>query len=101
MSTLVTGGAGFIGSNFIIDWFKNSKEEIINLDKLTYAANLSNLNKINESDLPYTFIKGDISDKDLVKSILKEFKIKKIINFAAESHVDRSIKSPEIFFNCR
>lgn len=98
MSTLVTGGAGFIGSNFIIDWFKNSKEEIINLDKLTYAANLSNLNKINESDLPYTFIKGDISDKDLVKSILKEFKIKKIINFAAESHVDRSIKSPEIFF---
>jgi len=99
MSILVTGGAGFIGSNFIIDWFKNSKDQIVNLDKLTYASNLSNLESINQSELPYIFIKGDISDTKLVKSILKKYKIKKIINFAAESHVDRSIKNPDIFLN--
>ena len=94
---LVTGGAGFIGSNFILymlNKYKNIK--IINLDKLTYAGNLENL-KLIEDDKRYTFIQGDICDKELVSSIFKGYDINYVVNFAAESHVDRSIKEPEIF----
>jgi len=97
VSILVTGGAGFIGSNFIIDWFKTSNEKVINLDKLTYAANLSNLDSIHASSFPYTFIEGDICDTDLIDSILTKHNIRAVVNFAAESHVDRSIKNPDIF----
>ena len=94
---LVTGGAGFIGSNFILymlNKYKNIK--IINLDKLTYAGNLKNLKSI-EDDKRYTFIQGDICDKELVSSIFKSDDINYVVHFAAESHVDRSIKEPEIF----
>jgi dTDP-glucose 4,6-dehydratase len=108
---LITGGAGFIGSNFI-KYLINSKAtpnhknnkffNIINLDKLTYAGNLANLENIEnlqklEKSGNYHFIKGDINDEKLVFSILSEYKIEKIINFAAESHVDRSIENPNIF----
>ncbi len=97
MKLLVTGGAGFIGSNFIIDWYKNSKVPIINLDKLTYASNKENLNDVNiPSDL-YSLIEGDICDGKLVKKIFEENEISSVINFAAESHVDRSINDPELF----
>ncbi|MEW9093554.1 MAG: dTDP-glucose 4,6-dehydratase [Clostridiaceae bacterium] len=96
---LVTGGAGFIGSNFIIYMLNKYSEDeikIINLDKLTYAGNLKNLKDI-ENKINYIFIKGDICDKNLVDSIFKQYDIDYIINFAAESHVDRSILEPEIF----
>lgn len=93
---LVTGGAGFIGSNFIrymLSKYKNYK--IINLDKLTYAGNLENLKDV-EDNPNYTFIKGDICDKELVEEIFSQ-DIDYVVNFAAESHVDRSIMDPEIF----
>jgi len=94
---LVTGGAGFIGSNFIHYMFKAYPNyEIINLDKLTYAGNLENLNGI-EGKANYHFIKGDIANSELVEYIFKSFKPQYVINFAAESHVDRSIEGPEIF----
>ncbi|MBU3103440.1 dTDP-glucose 4,6-dehydratase [Clostridium gasigenes] len=94
---LVTGGAGFIGSNFVL-YMLNKYEniKIVNLDKLTYAGNLENL-KLIENDERYVFIKGDICDRELVKSIFEKYKIDYVANFAAESHVDRSIKEPEIF----
>jgi len=94
---IVTGGAGFIGSNFILDWFKNySNETIINLDALTYAGNLSNLELVQ--DLPdYKFVQGSIADKELVSKLILEFQPRAIINFAAESHVDRSIHGPGEF----
>jgi len=96
MKILVTGGAGFIGSNFIRYLLKTRKDiQIINLDKLTYSGNLENLRNI-ETDKRYTFIKGDITDKNLVESVFKE-KINIIINFAAETHVDRSISKPDDF----
>ncbi|ACA46165.1 dTDP-glucose 4,6-dehydratase [Clostridium botulinum] len=94
---LVTGGAGFIGSNFILymlDKYKNIK--IINLDKLTYAGNLENLKEV-ESNINYSFVNGDICDRELVERVFKENNIDYVVNFAAESHVDRSIKDPEIF----
>ncbi|MBN2463916.1 MAG: dTDP-glucose 4,6-dehydratase [Dehalococcoidia bacterium] len=96
-SILVTGGAGFIGSNFI-PYFLNKHQHyrIINLDKLSYAADLSNLQEI-ENHPRYEFIQGDICDNDLVKSIFNKYDIRGIINFAAESHVDNSIASPDIF----
>ena len=95
MKLLVTGGAGFIGSNFIIYMLKKYENyEIINLDKLTYAGNLENLKSI-ENNSRYTFIKGDICDKELVDSIVKE--IDAIVHFAAESHVDRSILHADEF----
>jgi dTDP-glucose 4,6-dehydratase len=97
MTILVTGGAGFIGSNFIIEWFKSSNEPIINIDKLTYAGNLNNLKALNDSDSPYDFIKGDIADRQLAKLILEKHSIRGIVNFAAESHVDRSIQDSETF----
>ena len=93
---LVTGGAGFIGTNFILDWLTQSDEEIINLDNLTYAGNLENLASLKD-DKQHIFIKGDICDSTLIISLLTKYKPRAIINFAAESHVDRSIKEPERF----
>ena len=95
---LITGGAGFIGSNFI-NYILKSRDDyfIVNLDKLTYAGNLENLKEI-ESNKNYTFIKGDITNSELVNYIFEKYKIKYVINFAAESHVDRSISGSEVFF---
>lgn len=94
---LVTGGAGFIGSNFVLYMLNKYKDiKIINLDKLTYAGNLENLKSI-ENDNRYTFVQGDICDKELVSSLFKKYDINYVVHFAAESHVDRSIKEPEIF----
>ena len=95
---LVTGGAGFIGSNFILDWFKFEDEEIINIDSLTYAGNLENLSSLKDKEL-YRFKHGDIKDPDFIEEILVSFNPRAIINFAAESHVDRSIQSPSEFIN--
>ena len=95
---LVTGGAGFIGSNFVKQMLDKEKEFdlLINLDLLTYAGNLENLKEI-ENDKRYKFIKGDICDRNLVENIFNEYDIDTVVNFAAESHVDRSIEDPEIF----
>lgn len=93
---LVTGGAGFIGSNFIKYMLKNYEYNIYNFDKLTYAGNLENLSDI-ENDKRYKFIKGDICDAEFVEKSLIENKIDTIVNFAAESHVDRSILGPKEF----
>ena len=95
---LVTGGAGFIGSNFI-NYFLSKHEDyfLVNLDKLTYAGNLENL-KPSEGNRNYAFIKGDIANSDLVNFIFENYKIKYVINFAAETHVDRSISGSEIFY---
>ena len=94
---LVTGGAGFIGSNFIQDWLaNNAAEEIINLDKLTYAGNLDNLASL-KNDRRHIFVRGDIGDQALVKKLLVEYQPRAIVNFAAESHVDRSIHGPTDF----
>ena len=96
---LVTGGCGFIGSNFI-NYILNTYQDlrIYNLDKLTYAGNLKNTASFNKN-INYTFIKGDICDEILLKNIFKEYKIDGVINFAAETHVDNSIKKPGIFIN--
>ncbi len=96
MTILVSGGCGFIGSNFIIDWLSSENEKIINLDKLTYAGNINNLSSIQDHK-DYVFIHGDIGDKNLVSRLLNEHAPEAVINFAAESHVDRSIHSPEPF----
>ena len=96
MSIVVTGGAGFIGSNFINEWIKISDEPVINLDKLTYSGNLNNF-VLPPDNKKHIFIKGDIQDKDIVSKILIDFQPRAIINFAAESHVDRSINGPEDF----
>lgn len=93
---LVTGGAGFIGSNFIRIALKNSKVQIVNLDKLTYAGNLDSLRDL-EKDSCYTFIHGDICDQPLVEKIFIEYQPDAIVHFAAESHVDRSIDGPAAF----
>ena len=94
---LVTGGAGFIGGNFVLDWLANpTAESIINLDKLTYAGNLETLDSL-KSDPRHIFVHGDISDKELVTKLLKEHQLRAIVNFAAESHVDRSIHGPAEF----
>jgi dTDP-glucose 4,6-dehydratase len=96
MTILVTGAAGFIGSNFVLDWFGQSTEEVVSLDLLTYAGNLENLSSLNQN--PYHhFVKGNIGDRDLVFSLLKKYKIRAVVNFAAESHVDRSIHGPDDF----
>ena len=96
MTILVTGGAGFIGSNFVVDWLAQSSEPVINLDKLTYAGNLRNLSSLN-GDSRHDFVHGDIGDKALVAGLLATHKPRAILNFAAESHVDRSIDGPEAF----
>jgi dTDP-glucose 4,6-dehydratase len=93
---LVTGGAGFIGSNFVLDWIHNEKSRVIVLDKLTYAANLQNLASISQ-DERYEFVRGDINDRQLVAALLQKHKPNAIVHFAAESHVDRSILGPEVF----
>ncbi len=93
---LVTGGAGFIGSNFVIDWLATGSEPVINLDKLTYAGNLENLKGL-EGDSRHRFVRGDIADYDLVLRLLQENQVRAVVNFAAESHVDRSIHGPEDF----
>lgn len=96
MAILVTGGAGFIGTNFVLKCIKELDEHIINLDKLTYAGNLDNLKSV-ENNKRHIFIKGDIGNSNLVDDILQKHKPRAIINFAAESHVDRSINSPQQF----
>tara|TARA_B110000003_G_scaffold42848_2_gene40215 strand:- start:22469 stop:23488 length:1020 start_codon:yes stop_codon:yes gene_type:complete len=94
---LVTGGAGFIGSNFILFFLKNNPNiNIINLDLLTYAGNLENLSECSHNDR-YSFVKGDICDEELVKSLFQKYNFDGVIHFAAESHVDNSIKDPESF----
>jgi dTDP-glucose 4,6-dehydratase len=94
---LVTGGAGFIGGNFVLDWLKDPNAEgIINLDKLTYAGNLATLDSL-KSDPRHIFVHGDIGDQELVTKLLKEHQPRAIVNFAAESHVDRSIHGPAEF----
>ena len=94
---LVTGGAGFIGSNFVLDWLKASNEPVVNLDALTYAGNLENLQSLTD-DPRHIFVKGNICDKELVSSLLTKYKPRAIVHFAAESHVDRSIFGPDLFF---
>ena len=93
---LVTGAAGFIGANFVLDWLAGSDEPVVNLDKLTYAGNLETLASL-DGDKRHVFIQGDIGDSALVASLLTEYRPRAVINFAAESHVDRSIHSPEDF----
>jgi len=96
MSILVTGGAGFIGSNFVLDWLAQHDELVINLDKLTYAGNLENLASL-DGDARHIFVRGDIGDAVLVDRLLQEHRPRAIINCAAESHVDRSIHGPGDF----
>ena len=93
---LVTGAAGFIGSNFVLDWLAQSDEPVINLDDLTYAGNLENLASL-DGDARHLFVKGSIGDFDLVARLLAEHQPRAVVNFAAESHVDRSIHGPEDF----
>jgi dTDP-glucose 4,6-dehydratase len=93
---LVTGGAGFIGANFVLDWLKLHHEPVLNLDKLTYAGNLENLTSL-QGDARHIFVQGDIGDRELVGKLLAEHQPRAIVNFAAESHVDRSIHGPEDF----
>jgi len=96
---LVTGGAGFIGSNFIHTLLAKDEEcKVVNLDKLTYAGNLANLKPV-ENDSRYAFIHGDIGDRELVQKLFQEWNFDYVINFAAESHVDRSIGNPEDFIH--
>src|ERR1700690_3487312 len=93
---LVTGGAGFIGSNFILQWMASERVRILNLDKLTYAGNLNNLRAV-EAHPRYRFEQGDIVDRDLVRDLLQRERPRAIVHFAAESHVDRSIHGPDDF----
>lgn len=95
---LVTGGAGFIGSNYIHYMFKKYDNEIriINVDKLTYAGNLENLKDVEDRE-NYTFVKADICDAEAINKIFEENDIDRVVHFAAESHVDRSIKNPDVF----
>ena len=95
-SILVTGGAGFIGSNFVLDWIALEQDSVVNLDKLTYAGNLQNLTTLEE-DPRHTFVRGDIGDAELVAKLLAEHQPRAVVNFAAESHVDRSIHGPAEF----
>jgi len=93
---LVTGGAGFIGANFVLDWLGNESAAIVNLDKLTYAGNLGNLQSVR-NDPRHLFVRGDICDPGLVTGLLERHRPSAIVHFAAESHVDRSIHGPEDF----
>jgi dTDP-glucose 4,6-dehydratase len=96
MTILVTGAAGFIGSNFVLDWFSQSKEDVVSLDLLTYAGNLENLSSLSQNS-HHHFIKGNIRDRELVSELLKKYQVRAIVNFAAESHVDRSIHESKDF----
>ena len=92
----VTGGAGFIGGNFVLDWLAQSDEPVVNLDKLTYAGNLDTLKSL-DGDARHVFVRTDIGDRELVSKLLAEHQPRAVINFAAESHVDRSIHGPGEF----
>ncbi len=96
MTILVTGAAGFIGSNFVLDWFSQSKEDVVSLDLLTYAGNLENLSSLSQNPRHH-FIKGNIGDREIVLELLKKYQVRAIVNFAAESHVDRSIHESKDF----
>jgi dTDP-glucose 4,6-dehydratase len=96
MSVLITGGAGFIGANFVLDWVANTDEKIINLDKLTYAGNLESLASL-QNNPQHVFVQGDIGDDKLLPKLLAEHQPRAVLNFAAESHVDRSIHGPGDF----
>ena len=98
MTILVTGAAGFIGSNFVNHWFENTNENVISIDKLTYAGNLHNLDK-QKNNANYFFIHADIQNKEALRKVFQKFEPRAIINFAAESHVDRSIDGPDDFIN--
>mgnify|MGYP006277084517 CR=1 FL=1 len=98
MAILVTGGAGFIGSNFVLDWLAQTQETVVNLDKLTYAGNLRNLEPVNKNP-NHIFIQGDIGDRALVDRLLTRYQPRAVLNFAAESHVDRSISGPAEFIH--
>jgi dTDP-glucose 4,6-dehydratase len=98
MSILVTGGAGFIGSNFVLDWLGGSDEPVINLDQLTYAGNLQNLASL-AGDARHVFVQGDFGDSALVGQLLAQHQPRAVVNFAAESHVDRSIHGPADFIH--
>ncbi len=99
MSLLVVGGAGFIGSHFILEWLANCHELVINLDKLTYAGDLTFSSSLHQErkDSCYLFVQGNMNNRELVLSLLKKHQIRAVINFAAESHVDRSIENPAAF----
>jgi dTDP-glucose 4,6-dehydratase len=92
----ISGGCGFIGSNFVLDWLAQSDESVVNLDKLTYAGNLENLSALR-GDARHTFVQGDIGNTSLIEKLLREHRPSAFVNFAAESHVDRSIHGPEDF----
>ena len=96
MTILITGAAGFIGANFVLDWLAQSQEPVVNLDKLTYAGNLETLASVQGDDR-HIFVQGDIGDNALVARLLAQHQPRAVINFAAESHVDRSIHSPDDF----
>ena len=96
MTIIVTGAAGFIGSNFVLNWFENQDEKVVALDKLTYAGNLENLKSV-ETNKNYEFVHGDIGDSKLISDLLQKHQPRAIVNFAAESHVDRSIHGPDEF----
>ena len=96
MTILVTGGAGFIGSNFVLDWLVQSDESVVNLDALTYAGNLQNLASL-QGNARHVFVKGDIGDRALIDGLLAQHRPRAIVHFAAESHVDRSIHGPGAF----
>lgn len=98
MTVLVTGGAGFIGANFILDWLENTEEPVINLDALTYAGHPGTLELLANDDRHH-FVHGSIGDTGLIRSLLREHGISAIVNFAAETHVDRSITGPAAFFH--
>jgi dTDP-glucose 4,6-dehydratase len=96
MTILVTGGAGFIGSNFVLDWLAQSDETVVNLDALTYAGNLQNLASL-QGNTAHVFVKGDICDRALLDSLMATHRPRAVVHFAAESHVDRSIHGPGAF----
>ena len=96
MSILVTGGAGFIGSNFVLDWLEQSDEPVVNLDALTYAGNLQNLAAL-QGDPRHVFVHGDITNRSLLDQLLRQHRPRAVLHFAAESHVDRSIHGPGAF----
>ncbi|MEQ6291271.1 dTDP-glucose 4,6-dehydratase [Vogesella sp. GCM10023246] len=96
MTILVTGGAGFIGGNFVLDWLAGCDEPVVNLDKLTYAGNLLTLQSL-QGDARHHFVRGDIADSALLRQLLQQYRPRAVLNFAAESHVDRSIHGPDDF----
>ena len=98
MTIIVTGGAGFIGSNFVLEWLQCCDEPVVNIDKLTYAGNMGNLVSLKD-DPRHMFVRSDIADRALISELLSEHRPRAIVNFAAESHVDRSIDGPEDFID--